>query len=95
MSTTATSVTPGIASTALRLRRARGDPFSVGGRHTMVGSASGTSRSVVKSFAPVTAARASTRLVGVPTTAKSDAALSSTSTDRLPALPAALTASSP
>ena len=42
-------------------------PLIVGARQIMVGSASGTCRSIAKVFAPVTAARASVRRCGVPT----------------------------
>ena len=54
-----------------RLRTSRGVPLSVGARQTMVGFAPATSRSRVNSFVPVTAARASVRLCGVPITEKS------------------------
>ena len=66
--TSATSVMPGIAATAAWLRIAFGLPFSVGARQIIVGLASGTSRSRVYCFVPVTAARASSRFCGVPMT---------------------------
>ena len=78
--TVTTWVTPGIRSTSRRLRTRTGVPLRVGARHTIVGSAPLTCRSVVKSLRPVTAATASTRLVGRPTTLKSPWALSCTST---------------
>ena len=92
--TCATWVTPGIRRTLPLLRTRTGVPLSVGARQTMVGRAPLTFRSVVKSFRPVTAARASTRLVGVPTTVKSASPLSCTSTARS-TVPAARVASSP
>ena len=58
-----------------------GVPLSVGGRHTMVGSASGTSRSIANFFLPVTMSRASTRLVRLADDGEGrGCALSSTST---------------
>ena len=63
METTATSVMPGIARTSAALRTDRTVPLIVGGRHTIVGSAPGTSRSMANFLRPVTAARASTRLL--------------------------------
>ena len=56
-----TSVTPGIALTAARLRTARRVPLIVGGRQTIVGSAPGTSRSIANCLWPVTMSWASTR----------------------------------
>ncbi len=76
----ATSVTPGIARIAFSLRSDLGVPLSVGGRHTMVGSASGTSRSIENFFLPVTMSRASTRLTGLPMTSKELRGFRSTST---------------
>ena len=75
----ATSMTPGIARTAASLRIACGVPSTVGGRHTIVGRAPGTSRSSVNFFWPVTIARASTRGVGVPMSVNAEAGLSFTS----------------
>ncbi len=72
---------------------AAGEPLSVGGRQTIVGSAPGTCRSIANFFRPVTAARASSRLRGVPMTEKSDRGLRSTRTARSVGL-AALVASS-
>ena len=66
-----TSVTPGIVRTSSALATERTVPLMVGGRQTIVGSASGTWRSIVNFLRPVTAARASTRLRGVPITVKS------------------------
>ena len=66
----------------------------VGGRQTMVGLASGTSRSMVNFLRPVTAASASIRLWGRPMTLKPARGASSTLTCRVLAL-AALTASAP
>ncbi len=94
VSTMATFRTPGIARISRLLRSRLGVPLSVGGRQTIVGSAPGTWRSIAKSFCPVTARRASSRLRGWPMTEKSVAALSSTWTGRSVAL-AALLASSP
>ena len=93
-SISATSVTPGIARTAASLRSCFGVPLSVGGRHTIVGSASGTSRSIANFFCPVTMSRASTRFAGVPMTVKESRSLSSTSTFFVVGL-AAFAASSP
>ena len=58
---TATSVTPGMARISPRLATEPTLPLIVGGRHTMVGMASGTFRSSVNRLRPVTAARASIR----------------------------------
>ena len=58
---------PGIALTWSRLATLCTLPLIVGGRQTMVGSALGTSRSSANCFCPVTAARASMRRCGVPT----------------------------
>ena len=66
--TCATWVTPFIFRIFLRLRSRTGRPRCVGGRQTIVGLAPLTSRSVAKSFWPVTAARASVRLRPVPMT---------------------------
>lgn len=90
----ATWVTPGMARTAALFLILRGEPLRVGGRHTMVGSAPGTSRSIANFFLPVTMARPSTRLVGVPMTLNAAVSLSSTSTSLVVGL-AALVASSP
>ena len=92
--TTATSVMPGIASTSAWLRTALGLPLIVGGRQTIVGLASGTSRSRAYFFLPVTALRASSRRCGVPITVNSEAGLRSTVTDRVRSV-AAFSASSP
>ena len=62
------------------MRSDLGVPLSVGGRHTMVGSASGTSRSIANFFLPVTMSRASTRLTGLPMTSKELRGFRSTST---------------
>ena len=94
VSTWATSVTPGIAVTSAALRIDCGEPFSVGGRQTMVGSASGTSRSIENFFLPVTMSRASSRLTGLPIFSKPARPLSLTSTSRVVGL-AAFSASSP
>ncbi len=67
LSTSATWVTPGTASTAASLRSRTGRPRCVGGRATIVGRASGTTRSPVYRSSPVTMARASIRFCGVPT----------------------------
>jgi hypothetical protein len=88
VSTCATCVTPGIASTAALFLTDLGVPLSVGGRHTIVGSASGTSRSIANFFLPVTMSRASTRLVGLPITSNCLAGLRSTLTLRVVALAA-------
>jgi hypothetical protein len=48
----------------------------VGGRHTIVGSAPGTSRSIANSLRPVTMSSASRRFCGVPIRSKSDCAFS-------------------
>ena len=85
---------PGIASTAAWLRTALGLPLSVGARQIIVGLASGTWRSRVYVFLPVTALRASSRPCGVPITAYSEAGLRSTVTDRVRSV-AAFSASSP
>ncbi len=66
----------------------------VGGRQTIVGSASGTSRSIANFFLPVTMSRASTRLAGLPITSNEEVGLRSTLTERVVLL-AALVASSP
>jgi hypothetical protein len=76
--TIATSVMPGMASTADRLLTDRTVPLMVGGRHVIVGIAPGTSRSIANFLRPVTAASASMRLCGVPTTVKSGASVNCT-----------------
>ena len=65
--TVTTSVIPGIALTAARLATDRTVPLIVGGRQTIVGMAFGTCMSIANFFWPVTAAKASTRPSGVPT----------------------------
>ena len=80
VSTTATWVTPGSCRMAAWLLSRFGVPPWVGARQTMVGRASGTSRSVVNFFAPVTASRASVRLSGLPMTLNSRLGRSRTST---------------
>jgi hypothetical protein len=92
--TLTTSVTPGIASTFFLFRIFTGVPFSVGARQIIVGFAPLTRRSRVNVFWPVTAARASVRLCGVPITVKSDVALRSTATCSVTAV-AAFAARSP
>ena len=89
-----TSVMPGIARTSLRLWTVSALPLIVGGRQTMQGLASATLRSKANCLRPVTASRASTRLVGFPTMVNSDAALSSTFTGFV-SRTAALVANSP
>ena len=91
----ATWLTPGIARTAALFRIAWGEPFSVGARQSIVGTAPGaTSRSIANFFAPVTMSWASTRLCGLPMTAKLVRGLRSTRTG-LSVVLAALAASSP
>ena len=75
----ATCVTPSMRRILARFSSRRGVPLSVGGRQTMVGSAPSTRRSIEKSFWPVTAARASSRSYGWPTTVKSEGSFSPTS----------------
>ena len=69
-------------------------PLIVGGRQTMVGRASGTSRSMANFLRPVTMSSASTRPRGVPMTVNSDRGFSATATCRVRSL-AAVRASSP
>ena len=69
--TTPTCVTPGIVLTLAALRTLTGLPFRAGARHTMVGSAFLTLRSIAKVLRPVTASSASIRRCGVPTTVRS------------------------
>jgi hypothetical protein len=76
----ATSVIPGIALTAARLRTPRAEPLIVGGRQTIVGLAPATSRSIANRLRPVTMSRASTRRWGVPTTRNCERGLSWTFT---------------
>src|SRR4051794_3541397 len=66
--TTATSVTPGMARTAAAFATLITVPLMVGGRHTMAGSAPGTTWSMAKVLRPVTMSTASTRVCGVPMT---------------------------
>ena len=89
-----TWVTPGIFSTSALFLIESGVPLSSGARQTIVGSASGTSRSIANFFLPVTASRASTRRCGLPTTACSEVSFSSTSTFSVVGF-AALAAASP
>ena len=90
----ARSVTPGIRLTLAALLIDRTVPLIVGARHTMVGQASGMSRSVANSFWPVMASSASTRPCGLPMILNSDSGLSSTATC-LSCRLAAFSASSP
>ena len=62
----ATSVTPGIAFTAAAFLTDSAVALIVGGRQSIVGSASGTSRSIANCLRPVTASSASIRRCGVP-----------------------------
>ena len=90
----ATSVIPGIAWTAARLRTALRLPLIVGGRHSIVGSAPGTSRSIANCLRPVTASSASIRRCGVPTSLSCDCGLSFAAAGLL-SLTAAFDASEP
>jgi hypothetical protein len=54
----------------------------VGGRHTMVGKASGMSKSVTNCLRPVTMSSPSVRFVGLPMILNSDSGLSWTSSCR-------------
>lgn len=88
------SVMPGIARTSARFSTERTVPLIVGGRHTIVGSASGTRRSIANVLRPVTASSASILPRPVPMTVNSEGSFSTTET-WLVATPAAFTASSP
>ncbi len=76
--TITTSVTPGIAWTLAWLRTDSALPLMVGGRHSIVGSAPGTLRSIANCLAPVTMSCPSIRLCGVPTIVCCDAGFSAT-----------------
>jgi hypothetical protein len=73
-------VTPGIARTSARFATDPTVPLMVGARHTIVGLAPATSRSIANVLRPVTASRASMRFRGVPMTVKAAVGVSSTAT---------------
>ena len=78
-----TCVTPGIALTFAALRTLTGLPLRAGARHTIVGSAFLTLRSMANVLRPVTASSASIRRCGVPTTLRSRDSSRVTSTSRV------------
>jgi hypothetical protein len=88
-----TSVTPGIERTSSRLSIDSTVPLIVGGRAIIVGSASGTSRSIVYFLRPVTAATTSSRRCSVPMTLNSSVGLSSATASRVTSLAAAVASS--
>lgn len=91
---TTTSVIPGIANTSAAFRTPRAVPLIVGGLQTIAVLAPGMGRSRANFFSPVTAARASTRVRGVPMMPNCERGLRVTSTVSTVTL-AALVARSP